>query len=77
MVQPKTRHQEWGERVRGLRKAHDMTQAALAAAVGVTPQSVYNWERGLNAPRDDQKLAIAKALNSDVAYLFPLRAATT
>jgi transcriptional regulator with XRE-family HTH domain len=75
VVQTKTRREEWGANIRALRKSHSLSQAQLASQLGVSPQSVYNWERGLNAPRDEQKLAIAKALNSDVAYLFPLRAA--
>lgn len=70
------RHAEWGRNIRSLRKALNLTQDDLAETLKVTQQSVSYWEKGVAAPRDDQKLAIAKALNSDVAYLFPLRAAS-
>lgn len=68
------RHAVWGRNIRSLRMALQMSQTALADAVGVKQQSVSYWEKGITAPRDDQKLAIAQALKTDVAYLFPLRA---
>jgi DNA-binding XRE family transcriptional regulator len=42
-----------------LRSTKDMTQMDLAVWLGVTPSTVYNWERGRSEPRSSQLKAIA------------------
>jgi transcriptional regulator with XRE-family HTH domain len=37
--------------IRELRTQHKWTQVELAARLGVTPSTVYNWERGNWEPR--------------------------
>lgn len=46
-----------------LRKRQEgMTQLQLATRLGVTPGTVYNWERGQGEPRASQVAALALAL---------------
>ena len=37
-----------GERIKKYRKDQEMTQDALAQALGVSPQSVSKWECGIS-----------------------------
>jgi transcriptional regulator with XRE-family HTH domain len=46
--------------IRTLREAAGMTQLELAIRVGVTPVTVYNWERGKYEPRASQLRAVAQ-----------------
>ena len=48
--------------IRSLRKSAGMTQFQLAIAVGVTPATVYNWERGKNEPSATNLRDIARTL---------------
>lgn len=45
--------------IRQLREAHRWTQADLAYATGVTPSTVYNWERGRYEPKASQVRSLA------------------
>lgn len=63
---------EWAENLAERRKALGMTQADLAAAVGVTRGAVAQWEGRFRAPNDEHKLALAVALRTTVRALFPL-----
>lgn len=49
--------------IRALRKEAGETQLQLAVAIGVTPATVYNWERGQYEPRASQLRALAKHFN--------------
>lgn len=42
--------QQWGERIKQLRKENGMTQAALAEALGVTKGTVSTWETNSRTP---------------------------
>ena len=47
--------------IRTLREERGWTQLALANAIGVTPATVYNWERGKYEPKASQLRALARA----------------
>lgn len=59
--------------VRVRRRAQRITQAVLAAAVGVSRQTVVSVEKGDYAPSVYLALKIARALESTVEDLFPLK----
>ncbi len=46
MIQPI----ELGTRIAGRRRARGLTQGQIADRMGVTPQAVSKWERGLACP---------------------------
>lgn len=48
--------------IRELRDAHGWTQLELAIKLGVTPVTVYNWERGQHMPTAPQLRALACVL---------------
>ena len=48
--------------LRQLRDAMGYTQLSLAIKLGVTPSTVYNWERGTAEPRARQLGQLADAL---------------
>lgn len=60
----------FGKRVRRLRRQRDMTQEALAEAVGVTSEFISNLERGINAPSFDTLERLAEALDVEFFELF-------
>ena len=45
--------------IKQLREARGWTQLELANRLGVTPSTVYNWERGKFEPRLSQARALA------------------
>lgn len=61
----------WASNIRFGRRALKMTQGALAQKVGVSQQTIAKWESG-DPPRDEHKVALAKALQQDVRQMFPL-----
>lgn len=58
--------------VRGRRRECRTTQAELAAAVGVSRQTIISIERGEHAPSVHLALRIARELDAYVEDLFPL-----
>ena len=46
--------------IRQLREAQGWTQLQLAIKLGVTPVTVYNWERGKFEPKASQLRALAR-----------------
>ncbi|MCY0954146.1 helix-turn-helix domain-containing protein [Streptomyces sp. H27-S2] len=48
----------------GLRRAAGLTQAQVAAALGVGRVQVARWETGFNEPRGDRRRAYSKFLQS-------------
>ena len=57
-------------RLQQIRKEKRMTQAQLAAAVGVTPGAVGQYEIGANRPSLKTALALAAALGCTVDDLY-------
>lgn len=58
--------------VRARRREQRTTQAELAAAVGVSRQTIISIERGEHAPSVYLALRIARTLDARVEDLFPL-----
>lgn len=56
--------------VRRFRRSTDLTQAALAEAIGVSRQTVISIERGDYAPSVYLALRLARALDTTVETLF-------
>lgn len=44
-------------------KAKDMTQKELATKIGVKPQAVNNWCKGIREPSAEMLIALCKALD--------------
>jgi putative transcriptional regulator len=60
-----------GNRVRALREAHDrMSQADLAAAIGVTRQTVIAIEHGKYSPSLDSAFRIARVFGVGIEDVF-------
>ncbi len=57
------------DRIKQARLAKDMTQAELADAVGVSPQSVQQWETSTE-PRKNRVMKIAEILGVDANWLL-------
>ena len=67
----------FGERLKKLRKKSGLTQTQLAEAVGVSLLTCFRWEKNERAPRLEDIKALAKALNvseSDLLHDPPERA---
>ncbi|MCL2298987.1 MAG: helix-turn-helix domain-containing protein [Firmicutes bacterium] len=65
-------NQELGLRIKALRGARGMTQEALAAALGVSPQAVSKWETGVTAPDIGLLPGISVAFGVTIDELFSL-----
>jgi transcriptional regulator with XRE-family HTH domain len=57
-----------GRRIRYLRRAKDLTQAALATELDVSQPTVAKWERDKRTPSPAQQVRLAEALG--VSRLF-------
>jgi transcriptional regulator with XRE-family HTH domain len=66
---PTVRARQLAENIRRARTAHQLTQAALAAALGVRRLTIGRYERGLNAPTPAGRRALAAVLRVEVAML--------
>ena len=61
-----------GNRIRSTRKLRQMSIEDFAAAVGVTPGAVSQWETGRFAPRQHVQVKIATVLDVPWSSLFGL-----
>jgi transcriptional regulator with XRE-family HTH domain len=61
-----------GERVRALRKAQEMTQASLAAAIGTQPTNISALEHGNRGITIHQVVKLAKVLNASADDILGL-----
>ena len=59
-----------GARVRAARQHIDLTQEALAAQIGRTPESVSNIERGLQLPNIETLVELGRILGIPVGEFF-------
>lgn len=58
------------DRVAEARKRNRLSQSQLAAALGTDPQSVSNWERGVNVPRADDVANLCRVLDVKADWLL-------
>lgn len=61
---------EFKDRLKNTRKLVGITQKELAKKIGVTPETVGNWERGARQPSFDFLVDLADALDSSVDSLL-------
>ena len=59
-----------GETILSRRKALALTQEQVAERLGVTPQAVYKWEKGLACPDVQLLSPLARLLETDLNTLF-------
>lgn len=57
-----------GKKLRKLRG--EKTVKEVAEALGVTRQSIWNYENDIRVPKDEMKVKIAKLYNSSVQEIF-------
>ena len=60
------------ERIRLLRKSQDRSQVELAGRLGVSKQSVSNWENGNILPSIDMLVKISTVFNVSTDYILGL-----
>ena len=58
------------KRIRESREILGLTQGDLASLVGVSKNTVWNWENSRRKPRGDEIKKLARALKVNVAYLL-------
>jgi len=52
-----------GEQIRIYRERNGLSQKELAALIGISPNRLSNWERGVNKPDINFLIKICQALN--------------
>lgn len=57
-------------RIRERREAAGLSQSELARRIDVDRQQVAAWESARNKPAEDSFLALARALNTSISFLF-------
>ncbi len=59
-----------GNAICRLRKRSSLTQAELARRLGVSPDTVSKWERGVISPKLDMLLSVAKFFNVAPSFIY-------
>ena len=59
----------FGERIAELRRRHGLSQQEVANLLGVTRQTVSNWECGQGAPTIDKAMALARTYHMSLDEL--------
>jgi transcriptional regulator with XRE-family HTH domain len=59
-----------GARIRRAREQHGLTQGELGEQIGKTQTAISYWEAGRRSPDVDDIVAVAEALDVEVAYFF-------
>lgn len=57
-------------RLRELRNKNSMTQNEVARKIGVSGQTILNWESGIYEPKINQLIQLADLFNVSVDYLI-------
>ena len=58
------------ERIKQLRKRHNLTQTEFGELFGVGKTTVSSWETNNSSPSDEIKIAICKRFNVSMDWLF-------
>ena len=61
--------EQWPERLKRLRKTTGLSQAKVAAALGIKPASVAQWELGRSRPDPDRFPLLARLYKTSVEEL--------
>jgi DNA-binding XRE family transcriptional regulator/predicted GIY-YIG superfamily endonuclease len=61
-----------GTRIKAHREAANIRQGELADSLGVSKQSIHQWETGRTTPRREYQIALAAALSFDWLDVFNL-----
>lgn len=68
----KVANMKFGEKVRGLRKKHSLTQDELAQCLGINKRTIIGWERDGRYPRSIEMLEkMADIFHVPLTYLQP------
>ena len=59
-----------GQRIASVRRLRNIKQVELGAAIGVTDQTISNWEVGLRTPRADLLAELCKQLDCSADYIL-------
>ena len=59
----------FSERIKELRRKHGMTQDALGKIIGVTRDSIYTYEKGINYPEVRNLIILADHFDVSIDYL--------
>ncbi len=59
-----------GDRIRRARRAQGLTLAQVAAAIGITPSAVQQWERGASLPNVERLTKFANLVNAPLIWLL-------
>lgn len=59
-----------GKRLMSQRKKLKLTRKQLAEMVNLSQESIYKYERDERIPTDENKMKLAKALDTTVSELF-------
>ena len=70
MHKVKSHSQTLSKRIRQARLASEMSQSELARLLGIKPQAVQHWERGISNPKTNRLSALALALGIEVSWLL-------
>lgn len=60
---------KFGERLRNIRKARNLTAEQVAQVLGVTRRAIVNYESGRREPTIDQLIQLADFFNVSLDYL--------
>ena len=61
-----------GKRIAEVRRQRGMKQVDLGTAIGVTDQTISNWEVGLRTPRSDLLAKLCLELQCSADYILGL-----
>lgn len=61
-----------GKRIAEVRRRRGMKQVDLGTAIGVTDQTISNWEVGLRTPRSDLLAKLCLELQCSADYILGL-----